>query len=91
MNDNSAADATADSALNFTRSLVPKPSKMPTNAADFEDWKLDFENYMSLIKPEFGDEQQSQLVALANQFQIQTTESRDLVQFFSMQFWQDSQ
>ena len=50
------ADESADSTFNFTRSLVAKPSKIPASAAEFEDCKLDFENYTSLIKPEFGDE-----------------------------------
>ena len=57
------ADAQTDSALNFTRSLVARPTKLPNNPNEFEDWKFDFENYMSLIKPEFGDDLRAALVA----------------------------
>jgi len=39
-----------------SRSIVPKPSKCPTESKYFEDWRFDLENFMSVVHSEYGQE-----------------------------------
>ena len=48
------------------RHIVSKPGKCPTDPALFDDWKFELENYMSVIKPEFGSDMQVALATVLN-------------------------